>query len=201
MAYVITCGDEGVQINEGTRIGVLGAGVELAGFDKVVSHLKKTFGKDLRIATSEENEWVKQKLDLSSWDQVSAMMQQHVQVLADKLGLLYAGVLPFTDPQELEHDVRGHMVRPKGVHIANKISFTLGGGEQTYHLGHYVISADWVAKADKKLVESFLNEQIAFYNKMAKMELPFVFEMNGELGEATAEANKKMLESVGIKES
>ena len=47
MAYVITCGDEGVQINEGTRLGVVGSGFNLDGFSKVVKLLKKQFGKDL----------------------------------------------------------------------------------------------------------------------------------------------------------
>lgn len=198
MAYVITCGDEGVQVNEGTRIGVLGAGVELPDFAKVVPFLKKVLGDELRIAVSEENAWVKQQLDLSTWEQTSALMQQHVQILADQNGLLYAGVLPFSDPQELEHEIRGHMVRPKGIHIANKISFTLGGGEQKFHLGHYVISADWVAAAPDALVKSFLTQQVEFYKTLAKQELAFEFEMNGELGEAMAEKNKAKLEKLGF---
>jgi hypothetical protein len=198
MSFVITCGDEGVQINDGTRIGVLGAGISIDGFDKVVPLLKKVFKDDLRIAASEENAWVKEALELSTFEQADASMQQQAQVLADKLGLLYTGILPFADPQELENGIRGHMVRPKGIHIANKISLTLGGGEQTYHLGHYVISADWVAKADTALVKSFIGQQIEFYNKLAKRELAIELEMEGVLGAEIAEQNKKKLAEAGI---
>lgn len=199
MPFVITCGDEGVQINEGTRIGILGAGFRLEGFSEVVKHLKKVLGKDLRIAASEENDWIKQQLDLSTWEQVTASAQQQIQALADQEKLLYAGFLPFADPKNLEHDIRGHMVRPHGIHIANKICLTLGGGEQTYNLGNYVISADWVAEAPTELVKAFIGTQIEFYKKLAKNdELLIVLEEAGELGEAVAAENKKALEKAGI---
>ena len=64
------------------------------------------------------------------------------KLLADKNDLLYAGEFPFADPEELEHGVKGHMVRPRGIHIANKICFTVAGGEEVYNLGQYLISAD-----------------------------------------------------------
>lgn len=199
MPFVITCGDEGVQINEGTRIGILGAGFRLEGFSEVVKHLKKVLGKDLRIAASEENDWIKQQLDLSTWEQVTASAQQQIQALADQEKLLYAGFLPFADPKNLEHDIRGHMVRPHGIHIANKICLTLGGGEQTYNLGNYVISADWVAEAPTELVKAFIGTQIEFYKKLAKNdELLIVLEEAGELSEAVAAENKKALEKAGI---
>ena len=44
MIYVITCGDEGIQINEGTRLGILGAGFKMNGFPQVVKALKKLTG-------------------------------------------------------------------------------------------------------------------------------------------------------------
>ncbi len=202
MSYVIACGDEGVQINEGTRLGFVGAGYGLEGFSKAVTILKELLGSDLRVAASAECDWIKAKLDLSNWEQVEASSQQYLSALADKEGLLYSGILPFSDPRQLEHNIKGHMVRPKGVHVANKVKFTLGGGEQTYNLGCYVISADWVAKADKKLVKKILETQIEHYQKVAgPTPLKFVFEMGGELGEPVALANKKMLESVGITES
>jgi hypothetical protein len=91
------------------------------------------------------------------------------------------------------------MVRPKGIHIANKISFSLGGGEQTYHLGHYEISADWVHLAKPAFVKKVITKQLEFYNKQAKMELPFVFEMDGELGEVIAGKNKQVLTKIGFK--
>lgn len=201
MPYVITCGDEGVQINEGTRLAFIGAGFELPEFSKAVTALKKVFGADIRIAANEENPWVKEKLDLSTWEQTNASMQQHIQVVADENDLQYAGLLPFADPKELEHDIKGHMVRPKGVHIANHIRLTLAGGEQTYHLGQYVISADWVAAADSATVKAVIEPQITFYNKLAGIELPIMFENEGELGAAVAEKNRKALEKIGITES
>ncbi len=199
MAYVITCGDEGIQINEGTRLGVLGAGFEVDGFPQVVKILKKLLAKNIRVVANEENEWVKNKLELDNWEQTSASMQQQIESLADKNKLSYAGLIPFADPKQLKHQIKGHMVRPKGIHIANKICFTLAGGEQTYHLGHYVISAEWVAEADKDFVKKFLTKQVEFYKKQAKMNLPYVFEKEGELDKDTVEKNKKVLESLGFK--
>ncbi len=202
MSYVIACGDEGVQINEGTRLGFVGAGYNLEGFSKAVAILKKLFGLDIRIAANAECDWIKEQLNLSNWEQVEASSQQYIAALADKESLLYAGILPFSDPRPLNHEIKGHMVRPKGVHVANKVMFTLGGGEQKYNLGCFVISADWVAESDKKTVKAMMETQIAHYQKFAGASpLKFVFEMNGELGESVALANKAMLESVDITES
>lgn len=198
MVYVITCGDEGVQINEGTRVAVVGAGFRLENFSEVVKALKKTFGDDLRIAASEENDWLKEQLKLSNWEQVNASAQQHISAVADQEGLLYSGYLPFTDPKQLKHEVKGHMVRPHAIHIANKICLTVGGGEQKYNLGHYVISADWVANADSKLVKQVLDAQIAFYTKLnGGNALPIELEETGELGEEVTAKNKTVLEKLG----
>ena len=198
MPYVIVCGDEGVQINEGTRIGVVGAGFEVDGFSKVVSILKKLLGKDLRIAASEENAWVKEKLELSTWEQVNASAQQQIAALADRENLLYVGMLPFADPKELNHEIKGHMVRPQGIHIGTKICFTVGGGEQKYNLGQYVISADWVSDAPKALAESVIKQQVEFYQKLAGQPLAFVYQAEGELGEAKAEKNLAVLQKMGF---
>lgn len=198
MKYVIACGDEGVQINEGTRLAVVGSGFRLDGFSEVVQIFKKLFGADLAIASNEENEWIKQKLDLKLWEQVNASSQQHIQAVADREELTYAGYLPFADPKELAGEIKGHMVRPHGIHIANKISFTLGGGEQTYNLGSYVISADWVAEAPEQLVKDVIGAQVEFYTKLAKRDLQVVTEEGGELGEAVAAANKAVLEKLGF---
>ncbi len=197
MAYVITCGDEGVQINEGSRLGVVGCGFRLEGFPELVVLLKQLFGDDLRIAINEENDWLKDKLDLVNWEQVNAMAQQQIQALADTENLLYSGYLPFTDPRELKHEIKGHMVRPHKVHIANALSFTLGGGEQKYHLGHYVISADWVHLAKPDFVKKIIQPQMEFYTKLNKGEkLLIEFEEGGDLGADIAAKNKTMLESV-----
>lgn len=201
MAYVITCGDEGVQINEGTRLGILGAGFKMAGFPQVVKVLKKLLSKNIRIVANAENEWVKNQLELSNWEQTDASMQTQIKALAEENELAYAGITPFSDPKQLKHEIKGHMVRPPKIHIANKICFTLAGGEQTYHLGHYVVSAEWVSSVDKKLAKEFINTQVEFYKKQAKMELEFVFETDGELGKEVAAKNQQVLESFGFKAS
>lgn len=199
MSYVITCGDEGVQINEGVRLGVVGAGFRLEGFSDVVAAIKKVFGENIAIASSEENDWLKKQLDLKSWEQVNASAQQHIEAVADQEKLLYSGYLPFSDPKQLKHEVKGHMVRPHGVHIANAISFTCGGGEQTYHLGRFVISADWVAEADEKTVKSVLKTQIEFYEKLVGgQKLQREVELEGELGAEIAEKNKAILVKLGF---
>lgn len=198
MSFVITCGDEGVQLNEGTRLGFVGAGVELAGFKEVTPLLQKLFGEALVIAASEENDWIKTQFSLPGWEQTNATAQQKTEALADQLGLLYAGNIPFADPQELKHGVRAHMVRPHNIHIANKIMFTLGGGEQTFNLGYYCISADWVAEADDALVKTILDPQVAFYTQLAKKDtIQCDLELEGSLGQEKAEANKQKLEKLG----
>ncbi len=199
MAYVIACGDEGVQINQGTRLAVVGSGFKIEGFSEVVAIFKKLFGEQLYIAANEENDWIKEKMELATWEQTTATAQQQIQALADKEGLTYGGFLPFTDPKQLVDGIKGHMVRPHKVHIANNISITLGGGEQKFHLGHYVISADWVAEADPKLVKSFIQTQIDFYQKLAgSTKLGILLEETGELGADVAAKNKAVLESLGF---
>jgi hypothetical protein len=198
MPYVISCGDEGVQVNEGTRLGFVGAGVELKGFSDAVKALKKLLGKDLRIAASGENQWVKEQLNLDRWNQVDATFQQKLAALADKEKLMYSGIFPFADPQELEHEIKGHMVRPHGIHIATKITFTLDGGEQKYHLGQNLISAEWVSSLDKKVAKKIIEQQVKHYQTLAKdTELKFTFQEGGELGEKVAAKNKKALEKMG----
>jgi len=199
MAYVITCGDEGVQINEGTRLAFAGSGFRLEGFDRAVKILKKIIDEPIRIVSSAENDWMRQQLDLYNWEQVDASVQQHIQALAEKNDLLYAGFIPFADPKALAHDIKGHMVRPRNLHLANKIAFTLGGGEQTYNLGCFLISADWVGEADEKLVRQVLEPQIEFYTKLVKAEkLQFVFEEEGNLSDEIKDKNKAMLKKIGI---
>lgn len=198
MPYVIACGDEGVQFNQGTRLGVVGAGFRIEGFSAVVKSLKKLFGKELFIASSEENDWAKKVLDLTDWEQVSASMQQHIEALADREKIVYAGHIGFTDPRELKSGVKAHMVRPHNVHVANKICFTLAGGEQKFNLGCYVISAEWVSGVDEKIAKSVISEQVEFYKALAKKELKFVFETGGELGPETAAKNQAVLEKLGF---
>ncbi len=198
MSYVITCGDEGVQINEGTRLGVVGAGVKLAHFSEIVQALKKLFGMSIAVAASAENDWIKHQFDLANWEQVNATMQQQVAAVSDVEGLLYSGFLPFADPKKLDHDIKGHMVRPQGVHIANKVTFTLAGGEQTYNLGQYLISAEWVSSVPVDVAREAISAQVNHYQKLAgDQPLMYVFERAGDLGEDVAAVNEAVLKSIG----
>ena len=201
--YVIACGDEGVQINYGRRLAFLGAGLKLEKFNQVLAAIHQMMAKcdvtdrQLRIVASEENAYVKEILALNDFDEANASMQQHLHVLADQNDLLYAGLLPFADPLELAHDIKGHMVRPRNVHIANKICFSIAGGETTYNLGQYLISADWLAFADLDLARQTLAAQVEFYQTLAKRPLSFVLEEAGDLPAAIVAENKKMLQSLG----
>ncbi len=197
--FVVTCGDEGVQVNEGVRLGFVGAGVNLKNFAKVTKVLEKMLDSQLRIASSEECDWVKAELKLSDWEQTNASVQQHTESLADETGLLYAGYLPFKDPRKLKHDIKGHMVRPHNIHVANKICFTLGGGEQVYNLSCYLISADWVSGVSSKIAKEMIKTQVEFYKKVSKNNhLQIIFEKNGILGEKIAKKNEKVLRKMGI---
>jgi len=196
MSFVITCGDEGVQINEGTRLGVVGAGFRLPHFHEVVEALKKLLGEGLVIAANEENNWIKKNLDLNDWDQVNAMMEQHIEALADREKLSYAGLLPFTDPRQLKYGIKGHMVRPPGIHIATKISFTLGGGEQKYHLGCFVVSAEWASSVSREIAEEVILTQVKFYRSLVKKPLQFTFEETGSLTPEQVAQNKSIVESI-----
>lgn len=199
MVYVITCGDEGVQVNVGTRLSMVGAGVGIEGFTEVVKSLKQLFGESISIAASAENDWVKQHLSLDTYEQADATMQQQVEALADKEKLQYAGIIPFSDPRELKTGVKAHMVRPKGVHFANKVCFTLSGGEQTYSLGNYLISAEWITMVDEKLAKQLIDSQVEFYTKLAGQPLKVVFEERGVLTPEQVAASKALLEKWGYK--
>jgi hypothetical protein len=208
MPLVIACGDEGVQINHGRRLAFLGAGLKLNGFKEVLEAVRQMLklydasqDMQLRVVASEENAYIKEVFELNDFDEANASMQQHLQALADRENLLYAGILPFADPLELEHEIKGHMVRPRNIHIANKICFTLSGGETTYNLGQYLISADWLAFAPKKLAQEVLTAQVEFYQKLAKRPLKFVIEEEGDLPQEIVAKNKEILSSLGYNPS
>lgn len=198
MKYVITCGDEGVQLNQGTRLGILGSGIKIPHADKIIGYLKSLFGSEVYLSASEENAWIRQEFALNTWEQANATYQQQAEVIADKVSIPYIGFLEFSDPRPLKHEIKGHMVRPKGIHIANGISLTIGGGEQTYHLGHFVISAEWLHLADKKIAKEFLDAQIEYYKKLVNMpDIKITVEEAGELDPKVIAKNKAILEKLG----
>jgi len=198
MSYVITCGDEGVQINTGTRLAMVGAGIKVENFDHVLDAWKKLFGQEICIASSAENDWVKQQFGLNTFEQADATMQQYAAALADTNKLLYTGFLPFADPKDLDHGIRGHMVRPQGMHLANKICFTLAGGEQVYNLGQYLISVEWAHLVDKKIAKQVIQTQVDYYNRLAGQPLQTITQEDGELGAEIAAQNKAILVELGF---
>ncbi len=196
--YVITDVDEGVQINEGIRLGIAGCGYGLKDFSKVTAVLKKLFPNTLVMAASAQSDWMKDQLDLNDWEEINALAQQHIQALSDKTSLFYAGFFDFEDPKELKYGIKGHMVRPKDMHLANKICLTLGGGEQVYNLGQYLISADWVSDVPQSLAEKIIKQQVDFYQNLNQAQLKLVAQMGGSLGQKKAEQNKEVLTKMGF---
>jgi hypothetical protein len=209
---VLAAGDEGVQLNHGRRFAFAGAGFRLSHFEKVAAALQKTIkdhfpveqlDRQLKLAASEENAWLKNRLELNDWDETNASMQQHLEALADQNKFHYVGILPFADPEELGADVKGHMVRPHNLHLANKICFTIAGGEETYNLGQYLISADWLAEftknGKKNLAEAkeVLTQQVEHYKKLAKNDqLPTLIEDQGPLPSEIIEQNRQILAEI-----
>lgn len=209
---VIADGDEGVQLNHGRRFAFLGSGFRLPHFSQVVKSLQKVVNdalpkeqldKKLKIAASEENSWFKQELDLNDWDETNASAQQQLAALADQLKLEYVGILPFADPKELAGDVKGHMVRPHNMHLANQVCFTVAGGEEVYNLGQYLISADWLAEftnhGKKNLVEAqeLLKIQMNFYQKLAgENKLKVLIEEQGPFDKKIVALNQQLLKKI-----
>jgi hypothetical protein len=76
---------------------------------------------------------------------------------------------------------------------------TIGGGEQTYNLGCFVVSADWVAAASDEVVANVMQTQFAFYAKLVNTEsLPIELETTGALSPEIIEGNKAKLLKLGI---
>jgi len=212
MPLVIADGDEGVQLNHGRRFAFLGSGFRLAHFSEIVKSLQKTINdnfpqeqvdKKLKIAASEENSWFKKELKLNDWDETNASAQQHLAALADQLKLEYVGILPFADPKELKSDVKGHMVRPHNMHLANQACFTIAGGEEVYNLGQYLISADWLAdftnngKKNLSEVKEFLQTQLDFYQSLAgESKLKILVEEQGPFSEEIVAKNRQVLDKI-----
>ena len=79
---VITAGDEGVQLNVGTRLGFIGSGFALPGFDLAVKTLKKIFKKkDLVLASIQEDDWLADKLKTHN----AKLYQEKVKNLAKEI--------------------------------------------------------------------------------------------------------------------
>jgi len=214
MPLVIADGDEGVQLNHGRRFAFLGSGFRLPHFSQIIKSLQKVIDnnfpkeqveKKLKIAASEENAWFKEKLALNDWDEANASTQQYLEALADQLKIQYVGILPFADPKELKAEVKGHMVRPHNMHLANQVCFTIAGGEEVYNLGQYLISADWLAdftnNGKKNMTEAkeFLKNQVDFYQSLAgDNKLKVLIEKQGPFEQKLVEKNQEILDKIII---
>lgn len=192
---VLASCDEGLQLNEGFRLGFVGAGLGVDNFDQVLKALKKVLQVEkLNIVSSQDDDFHIKR--------VPNIKKQHVFIkdkfdfFAGKYNLDYVGHLDFKEPQNLKNGVKGHMVRPVGIHVAQNICFTLGGGERTYDLGNFVFSAEWVSLVDYDLAKEVMIKQIEFVKKLAFGKLNFIFQQEGDLSEDLVEKNKKIMEKI-----
>jgi hypothetical protein len=190
MTKIITSSDEGVQLNEGTRFGFVGSGYELPNFALAVKALAKTLGETPALVSSQEDDWLAEKLDSRNPN----LYRDTVEKLAKEVSVNYIGQLDFGDPRVLDDgETKGHLVRPPKIHVADTICFTCGGGEQTFNLRNIVLSADFASEMKSKDLAILMETQVQFCERLIGHELEFVFELEGELGEKRAKKNQAAL--------
>ncbi|MDR0463340.1 MAG: hypothetical protein LBG64_03935 [Pseudomonadales bacterium] len=191
ISLVISSSDEGVQLNSGTRIGFVGSGYDLPHFSKAVKSLKKHLPLDLKMASSQEDDWLLEKLESKNPN----LYRETVEKLAKEEDVKYIGQLDFGDPRALDDEVtKGHLVRPPKIHVADSICFTCGGGEQVFNLRNIVLSADFANDLTTKQLGELMQAQIDFYKKVLNRDdLTFVIETDGILGKKLAEKNQAAL--------
>ncbi len=191
---VITSGDEGVQLNNGIRLGFLGSGFNLPNFDQAVAILKKINHEDgLVLASVQEDDWLAEELQTHNPN----LYQENIGKWAKKHKLTYVGQLDYGDPRDLDDGVtRGHIVRPPKIHVADRLIFTIGGGEQNYNLRKVVISADYLFGLTEEEGKEIIMTQVDFYKKILKKELKIEIEEEGELSDDAKAANKAALEKI-----
>lgn len=191
---VITSGDEGVQLNVGTRLGFIGSGFALPGFEAAVKTLKKLFKKrDLVLVSIQEDDWLAEKLQTHNPN----LYQENITKVAKANKLTYVGQLDYGDPRNLEDNAtRGHLVRPPKIHVADRIIFTVGGGEQNFNLRKIVVSADYLFDLNEDEAEEIITTQVKFYHQLIKKTPKFEIEEEGELEAEIKAKNKAVLEKI-----
>ena len=193
MTKIISSSDEGVQLNVGTRLGFLGSGYQLPHFETAVKILKKYFAKDLKIASNQEDDWLLDKLESKNPN----LYRSTIETLGKKNKLDYIGQLDFGDPRLMDDEIsKGHLVRPPKVHIGDTICFTCGGGEQTFNLRNFVVSADFASQMPAKALKALLTTQIDFCTKLIGHTPNFTWELDGELGKDLATKNQTAVKAV-----
>jgi hypothetical protein len=193
-SLVLASCDEGLQLNEGIRLGFVGAGLGVDNFKEILEALKKCLGDDLSIASSQDDDFHIKRVPNVKKQQI--FIKEKFDFFAKKNGLTYVGHLDFKEPQVLKNGIKGHMVRPVGIHVAQNICFTLGGGEQVYNLANFVFSSEWVSLVDYELASKVMKEQIEFVKKLAFGKLNFAFQEEGSLDDELIQKNKEIMEKI-----
>jgi hypothetical protein len=190
---VIASGDEGLQLNFGTRFGFLGSGYNLPYFAQAVIALQKKLPQKLVLISLQEDDWLAAQLKTKNPN----LYQETLQKFARTHKITYVGQLDYGDPRDLGDNLtRGHIVRPQKIHVADQICFTLGGGEQTYNLRQLIISADYLSGLTFKQAKTIIDFQIDFYQKLLNRPLKFTRETKGILDEKTTTKNAAVLDKI-----
>ena len=197
LPYVITGVDEGIQLNSGVRLAFAGCGMGLDGFEMALKILKKELpleatGEGLTMLSSQEDEWQDDYLESRN----PVTVKEKFEEWATKCGVKYVGNLDFGDPKPYTEAIKGHLVRPPKIHVADTICLSCGGGEQVFNLRHYVLSADWLFKADQKKAKELIAAEIAYCEKVAGKKLKFEYEIEGDLDPKIAAINKEFAEKI-----
>lgn len=190
--YVIASGDEGLQLNSGRRLGFAGAGYALPYFSEAVAVLSRDLGAKPVLASAQEDDWLAVKLESKN----QTFYDETLAETAKGLGLVYAGQFDFGDPKDLEAGVRGHLVRPPKIHVAEQIVITVGGGEVNYSLQQFVISADWAHALTPEQTKALLQVQIDFYSEIVGKKLPLIINEEGVLSQEIKAANRSQVDAV-----
>ncbi len=190
---VVTSGDEGVQLNAGTRFGFVGSGYQLPHFDLAIKALRQASGQELVLASTQEDDWLAEKLQSRNPN----LYQETLENFAQEQKLTYVGQLDYGDPRDLsDGQTRGHLVRPQKIHVADQLLFTIGGGEQNYNLRQVVVSADYLFALSEDQAKEMIDLQVSFYQKVLAKELKFVVEKAGAWDEKLKKDNELKLKAI-----
>ncbi len=192
--WVIASGDEGLQLNSGVRLGFAGAGYTLPHFSEAVDILRGTLAGEIYMASAQEDDWLARALQSKN----QSVFDETIQALAAENQLTYVGQFDFGDPKDLEHGVRGHLVRPPKIHVAEAIVLTVGGGEQVYSLEQLVISAEYAYRLAPEKLQVLMNTQIDFYRQVVGVDLPVKIVRDGVLAADVKKANETALASITV---
>ncbi|MCL2110310.1 hypothetical protein FWH30_01895 [Microgenomates group bacterium] len=193
---VIASSDEGLQLNDGVRLGFVGAGLGIAELDEIIEVLQEQMEKsgdgELVIVSSQEDDIQDDLLQTRN----IGMVAEKMTAFASKFKIGYAGHIDFGDPRNINLGVRGHLVRPPRLHVADSVCFTLAGGEHNFSLRHFVLSADWVFALGRKKATKILTAEVAALEKLSGKKLKITYDMKGDWDPKIAAVNKEIVEAI-----